>query len=180
MKQNKVYRIKRTFSVQLTPQTVDSGGVIQMTLGTLPNSSEFTNLFDQYMFEKITVRFRNARTTVPTGAGEAFPHIAFAIDYNDGTSPTTQADVLQYDTCKIHQFAEGGARTVQVSYRPRIAQSSASGNYSTDGNTWVNTSDTSAVWYGLKYFLTNWNSISFNQTILIYDVVVELALRVPK
>lgn len=180
MNKIKSYKIKRTFSVALTPQTTDSGGAIQMTLATLPAPSELTALFDQYSFEKITVRFRNARTTVPTGAGEAFPHIAYAMDFNDGTAPTLQSDILQYDNCKIHQFGEGAARSVAVSYKPRLAQSSPSGTFATDGNTWVSTSDTAAVWYGLKYFITNWNSISFNNTIIYYDVIVDLVLRVPK
>lgn len=121
--------------------------------------SNLANCFDQYRVARVELKF-----TLPRSDATEFPTLYFAPDFNDSTVPAARTDMLNYETLKMHQFAEN-RRVFTYSYVPkqRVAVGATDSALSTA--TWAHTSQ-NPLWVGAKYFITQYNSTS-NATALI-------------
>lgn len=146
----------------------------------MPSFAEFQNLFDMYTIEKVHVTIRVPRCHQPATTSSVFPTLYWALDFNDGAAPVNLDEVLQYETCKIHQFAEGSLRSARWTFTPRTNVTTPTGTQLAPVGTWLPTSDANATWNGLKYAIVNWNTTSFNNTVVWLDVKVDFALKVAK
>ncbi len=176
-----VHRIRRTYLSALPISAVDSGGAYTITAGTIPDWSDFSNLYDLYRIRRVTFKFVNWRTAAPTGTGEAFPTMVTVLDFNDTTAPATVTELITYGNHEIHQFEEG-KRTYTRSFTPKLQIQSASSTSTVlaSEGTWARTSVTTDPWLGLKYWLTNYNSTTYNNTALNLYMVFDLEFKVTK
>lgn len=79
-------------------------GVSEFKLNSLPNHTEFTNLFDQYRIIKVVVQCLPRVTQVFQNASAAPVNVfTCAVDQTDVTTPISESDVLQYDNHKTLQ-----------------------------------------------------------------------------
>lgn len=175
-----VHRIKRTSTQQLIIQAADQLNALSFSLSAVPELAELTALFDQYTIERVDVTFRVPRVHAPATTGEVFPFLTWALDYNDGTIPASIDAIRSYDSCRIHQFAEGAARSAKWSLIPKANQTSSGGNFQTNSKLWLNTDSPGQLWHGIKWGMNLWNSTTFNNTVVFVDVVYHIALRYPK
>lgn len=175
-----VHRIKRTTSSAFIPGAADTLSALTFNLSSLPDVGDFANLFDQYCIERVDVTIRVPRCAQPATTGEVFPFLTWALDYNDGTAPASLDAIRSYDSCRIHQFGEGTARSAKWSIIPKFNQSSTGGTFQSANKLWLNTADLTQAWHGIKYGLTYYNTGSFNNTVVWLDVVYHVALRHPK
>lgn len=121
-----------------------SVGSFNFSLVDVPNSSEFTTLFDQYRIDKIEIEWYPEYTELTDAAlvsNAVNAQVNTAID-PVGFSPTTVADVLQYKTL----YATGITKQHKRVLHPK---------YLIDGvipvNMFVSTSSPSLDWYGVSY-----------------------------
>lgn len=75
---------------------------LSFSLSDIPNSSEFTSLFQAYRLNKIVVRIQPKFNVGNSTGTIAAPQIVTAIDYNDDNAGFTRAQLLEYSTHRLH------------------------------------------------------------------------------
>lgn len=121
----------------------------------LPNSAEFSNLFDDYKIKKVTVRVDLPNAWTNSGQTPIFlPNIFWALDRNDG-GDATLTDLLQYPQAQIHSFYKNGYSPLIISFSPvplrDIAGSGVLTSYGAmSAPPFIRTSEMSTPHYGLK------------------------------
>lgn len=133
-----------------TSSTLDTFGSYRMTLDSLPNYTEFTNLFDAYRIIQMTVCFFPAVTmsaTVP------FPPLYTVIDYDDDTNLTAVTQAFEYPT--LQQSVAGSV--VERTFNPCAANAAYSGAFTSYArmprSTWVDVASPGVRYYALKWAL---------------------------
>lgn len=162
--------LRATRLADLSQAAADQGFQASYLLSGVPNSSEFTALYDCYRIDKVEITFvfdlGSAATT------SYYPRIVFAPDFNDSTPPTTETDVLQYSQARSYQFSDAN-RELTISIVPRVAKTvyrtAVTSAYGWDSTrTWLDTAYPDIPHFGLKFFVNNYNSTSFGGTKLRY------------
>lgn len=165
---SKIHNFKRTYQ-QVHPITLKAipaptHYTIAWTLGSLPNSSEFTTLFDQYricgvktkiIFNANSANFGSATNTY------YIPNMLMVKDYDDATALTTMAQYQEYGNFKV--FRIDYPKTTYT--RPKIAiatyGNSAFTSYSAPvGNPWVDCGSANVEYYGMKWTLDTTASVT--------------------
>jgi len=124
------------------------------SLSSLPNYSEFVNLYESYKISRIKVQFIFSSNSqdVNTGASVfALPNIVGVIDQNDNTALTTYNDYLQYKFCKIRRLD----KPMSFYFKPMFDVAAYSGVFTSYAQKtgWIDTSSPSVLHYGLKFML---------------------------
>lgn len=124
----------------------------------LPNTSEFTNLFENWRLAGVTVRIDTPLgiSNSLTNPGTLMPLILYAPDYNDGTG-VSRTDLLQYPQLKVHNFYKEGYTPLMFELNPvplrDIAGSGVLTSYSPMAKApWLRTADFTTPHYGVKFF----------------------------
>lgn len=123
---------------------------------SMPSISEFTNLFDMYMIDRVdlTLFYSNNTSGVSTPA-YSMPIWWIAEDYNSSDAATLTA-IQQYSNVRAHFLGESGGAPVRLSIRPKAtiqantSGSTYTGNISSVGPTWLNTANTDVPHFGVK------------------------------
>lgn len=123
-------------------------GSNRITLGSLPDYTEFTSLFDAYRIAQMTVTFfptlsMSGTTTAPT--------LYTVIDYDDDTAFTAVAPMLEYPS--LMQSVAG--TVVERTFNPYAANAAYSGTFTgyarMPRSTWVDAASPDVRYYGLKW-----------------------------
>lgn len=107
--------------MQLTfsPGAVDYRlGGVSIYADALPNSAEFSNLFDQYRVKDVMVRIDfNVNINTNSGVNYSPPIAYFVMDHDDPNDlPVTS--MLQYPQVITHSWVEGGYKPFIVKFKP--------------------------------------------------------------
>jgi hypothetical protein len=150
LKRDKVYSFVRKVDLGiLTPSvTVETDGTFTFSLSSLPDSTEFTSLFDNYRIYAVKLNFMPLFTD--TSATVAYPPIITAIDYDDATT-TTLAQLEEYDSSLRSYTGQFFQRVL----KPRIAVAGYGGAFTQFAQLrpWVDCASPGVIWYGLKFAL---------------------------
>jgi len=151
----------------------------------LPNSSEFTSLFDQWRLKKVHFRIDLPAAYANSGVTPVImPNIYYVSDYDDSVDCTIN-DMLQYPQCRVHNFYRDGYTPFQVSLSPKPLRDIAGSGIATGYGPmpvapWLRTADFSIPHYGLKLAI-DWSG--YHQTITVGMVITiwyELEFTNPK
>lgn len=152
---------------------------------TLPNVSEFSNLFDQWRLKNVMVRFDIAfgyqglaSTPIVT------PNLYYVADYDD-SGDATITDMLQYPQCQIHNFYRNGYEPFQVSLSPKPLRDVAGSGVSTGYGPmpvapWLRTSNMSIPHYGLKFALDWMGKVQTADIQVVITVFYNIEFTNPK
>jgi hypothetical protein len=150
LKRHKVYPFVRSVELGLiTPSvTVETDGAYAFSLGSLPDYTEFTALFDTYRIISVRICFYPLFTD--TSATVAYPPIHTVIDYDDNN--TLALNILnEYDSLQVVQTGQFFERTLT----PRIALAAYSGVFTSfsqpPAKSWIDCASPNVTHYGLKY-----------------------------
>ncbi len=176
------YRIRRTVDAgQQGIAPADQGAARFFTPGAITSWSDFSNLYDMYRVTKITYRYVCWRAAQPATTGESFPTFFYALDFNDTVAPATAQEVLDYGNAQIHTFAEGDSRVIEVTYVPKLQmQTAASTAVLPMEAGWARTSTTTDTWLGHKEWFRNYNTTTYNNTVVSVYAIVDLEFKVTK
>jgi hypothetical protein len=145
LKRNKVFTMQRSFNLGLIgPPTggVDTLTAYSFALTTVPDSGDFTGLYDQYRILQISVEF------LPTSQSGGGPLLT-AIDYDDAGTPPSVNELLSHSTLMKVAPGSGIVRTFQ----PRIAVAAYSGVFTSFAqltSPWLDNASNGILHYGLK------------------------------
>lgn len=153
----------------------------------LPNTSEFSNLFDKWKLRDIMVRI-----DVPQGfyaggtaANQVFmPDIFYISDYDD-TGFATVTDLLQYPQARRHNFSTNGYSPLILKLSPKPLVDVAGAGVSTTYGPmqvapWLRTADMSTPHYGLKFAIDSMTAAANVGIPLIFTVWYDLQFSNPK
>lgn len=150
--------------------TVNTYTVYNFSLSDLPNSAEFTGLFDMYKVTAVKVTFLPQQTqSISIGTinnPNASSRFFSVIDYNDGTAPSSIDELRQYQTCQFTSVLKPHTRYIP---KPKILD--------TNGfaiSPWMSTASPNANYFGLKVAVEPMDSTSTLS--MIYTVEVEMYL----
>lgn len=138
------------------------------SLSDLPNSTEFTSLYDMYKINCVKISFIPQQTqSISIGSinnPNASARFFSAIDYNDGSAPTSLDDLRQYQSCKMTPILRTHKRVI---FKPKILDSNG---FSI--SPWMSTASPSANYFGLKVAVEPMDSTT--TTTMIYTVEAKL------
>lgn len=122
------------------------------SIGTLPNISDITTLFDSYKITKVTVKMYPMNPNVSTAN---IYRLMTAVDYNDSATPTG-ASIREYGNMRTHMLYNDRGyiqRTFYPHVLDTIYNTSISSGFATDKpSPWISTVYTNVPHYGLKLF----------------------------
>lgn len=136
------------FGEVVTGAITEQTGGFNFSLSDLPNSAEFTALYDMYKINAVKIQFIPQQTVANSisslNSASNYARFFTAIDYNDSTAPTGGVDELrEYQTAKYTNLYRKHKRYI---YKPKILDGS-----STSRSNWVSTTSPGTNWYGIKY-----------------------------
>ncbi len=149
LKRNKIYTFSRrvSYGALTSASAIGSFGSVQFLLSNLPNFGDFVNVFDQYRILQVTV------VVLPNSIQANIP-IYTAIDYDDGSIPTTINEMYEKDTCRVSSSDQVIERTLQPRVLREVYESLSSSGYEVaPAGTWIDSSESNVPHYGLKYFI---------------------------
>lgn len=148
--------------------TLPTFGAFNFSLSDLPNYTEFTSLYDMYKINCVKITIIPQQTqSISIGSinnPNASARFFSAIDYNDGSAPTSIDDIRQYQSCKMTPILRTHKRVI---FKPKILD--------TNGfsiSPWMATTTPSANYYGLKYAVEPMESTT--TTTMTYTVEAKL------
>jgi hypothetical protein len=159
-----------TISASVSGDTINAWPI---TLSSLPGSSEFTALFDQYRILEVSYSFIPYFTEVPSTAGTVPGIFGSAIDYDDANFVLGLSDLQQYDSYQRINAVKSLTRVV----RPRSAVAMYSGAFTSFGNVygqWIDSASPSVQHYGLKTVL---HGSTFAANTAIYELEIQVVLQ---
>lgn len=123
----------------------------------LPNSSEFSALFDQWKIKSVVFRLDCPANYASAGANAApivYPLVHYVLDYDDSQNATIN-DLVQYPQYQVHNFAKDGYTPMMIKFSPKPLRDIAGAGISTGYGPmptapWIRTADMSIPHYGLK------------------------------
>lgn len=132
-------------------------GAYSFQFDDIPNKTEFTNLFDQYRINGISIRLVPNFTGSdlnPAGSVVAVPNIWSIIDYDDSVSPANLNEMLQYPNCKMTR----GQSIHKRYFRPSCLLDVAGITTGVKFKQWINMANTNIPHYGFKYHIDQLNT----------------------
>lgn len=157
--------------------TGDTKGALKFTLAACPDSSDFTNLFDQYRICGVSVLFMPTFTGSdmnPSSSTPILQPLYTCIDYDDDTSATNEDYMLAKDTMKRTRGHLSHKRYFTPMVATEIYKSLTTTGYGTKAKQWLDCANVDIPHFGLKYFIEG-NNIT--ATTLKYKVYVKLYLQ---
>lgn len=150
---NKIHQFTRSqyYSGAVSGSTsFDTFGGIYFRLQDMPNVSEFTNLFDMYRIDKVTIKFMPRANSAEAGTNQGLVKLFTVIDKDDITTPTSIAELLQYETCKVTPMSRVVTRTFKPLFAREAFQGGVTSAY-TPGSGWIDCSNPLVQHYGIKW-----------------------------
>lgn len=128
--------------------TTTTFGALTFRLVNLPNSGEFTSLYDQYKINAVNVQFFPQQTEVtrvnfPGETACAYARVITAIDYSDSTPPAQMDDLREYENCEV--------RSIVTPFSVYIDKPKYVDNTGALRTGYIATTSPSTIHYGLKY-----------------------------
>jgi hypothetical protein len=146
-----VFSIQRTWDVgNISSAVTNTYLAYSFTLGDVPNSTEFTGMFDQYRFKRVMfVALPHCTYNPVAAAANSTTKLLITPDYDDDTVLSAENDILQYPSVEIYNFDKEIRKTIT----PRMAVAAYSGaftSYANMDNQWIDAASPSVKHYGLK------------------------------
>lgn len=160
---NKVHRYKRWARRDAFIPIVSAGAAEQhlaysFQLNQVVNVTDFTNLYDQYRINKVTMYLERYQSDTTVTAGPYSAACRVVHDYNDANLLTNEDEYLEYANCKSFQVVSNKPVHKIVLY-PKIVNfiegpGGSINNQETPSNKiWINTSNQGTPHFGLKMFI---------------------------
>lgn len=161
-----VYSYKRSIYTQSFAVASGAGNAIAYAglLSTVPNQTEFTTLYDQYMIKKIVFKLIPRGMDWPTvqgGTTNVGFNIHSAIDYDDANAPTGPNDLVQYQSYRCTPANKILTRVwvpkTQGGTVNNVGTIVAANNKAYQ---WIDVAQTNIPHFGLKLYIDPTNSAS--------------------
>lgn len=144
---------RHCFIQTITQNSVIEYGVMTFRLDQLPNSAEFTSLFEMFKITRIKLRFQPSYNDSTAGAAAAsrLPIFHCSKDHDDIAFPTSVDQLYQYDSYRQFRTDRPWTIVLKPKVLPLIYGTALVNSYGVAANTWVSCDNPATNHYGLKY-----------------------------
>lgn len=169
-----VYRFQRaSFTPQWAPTTnaegyyfnsVVANGILNINGFTMPNISDFSNLFDQYKILSYSLELipRWSGLDISGDNAPGLPTIYWIYDMDDSTAPSTISELMERP--KVRKRVMKGPTMLYVKY-PCVAgmvyRSTTTTGYSAKRSPWIDMNDSNVPHYGIKYAIVGTGTTTY-------------------
>jgi len=136
----------------LSRAAADSGWGFSWTIGDLPNYTEISNLFRRFRIDLLEVTFTMTAVAV-SATLVRYPVIYLAVDYSDASAPGSLSSI-QERKHTVLAFSQAKTKFV-IRLRPRLTDTAGAILPQS-----MFTSSTSDTYYGIKFWIEDYNSTS--------------------
>lgn len=141
-------------------------------LSSLPNYTEFTNLFDQFRINMIKysiIQNRNVNQTFYDSATTlvnytALPTIVSIIDYDDSATTPNLNTLYQYQNQKVTSYGVPHKRIFSPSVLASAYETGIGTAYMPRFKQWIDTEDSSTIHFGIKWAATALDNSAISTT----------------
>jgi len=170
-----VYTVDRMFITTFTQPISDTGSYLQHALTDIPQVTDITNAFQEYRIVSVEVSFSY------NGPASSFtPTLYLVQDNADIVLPTSLNNLLATQGVAVHDFSQTKNQYIRrYSPAPQIGAYQGAGltGYALDTNErWLSTQYPNIVYYGMKYWLANFNTSVSNQQ-MVYRARYTIQVR---
>jgi len=155
-----------------TANGAPTAGFIAPTLATLPDYTDFTNLFDAYRIDCVKATFTPIQQNSLSFAARFYS----VIDYDDSNPLASLGAALEYDSVMVSTI--DNTSCVTRTFRPKFAVAAYSGVFTSfaqsSRNQWVDVASATVPFYGLKWIIEPDSAV---KAVYRLDVVVCLRLK---
>lgn len=125
------------------------------SLNQLPNYTEFVALYDQYCIKAVKVLLLPQENVSAVGnAARTTPILLTAYDYNDASAIANEAQILEYETVKMHKFTSIVTRYLSPKPAMAVYKTPLTTGYAAPTRaTWIECASPDIQHYGLKIFI---------------------------
>lgn len=169
-----VHSFKRSIFYEnlfVIPTGTPSGYAFEQKFSQLPNYTEFTAMFDQYMIKKIVLKLIpkiNTHNLASTTTGNAdLSQVHSAIDYDDATTPTSVQQLCEYQSYKMTRGSQIHTRVLV----PKIELTTDGTANAPKAYQWLDCDSPSVNHRGIKVWFSAPSSAT---TTLYYDMLVQV------
>jgi hypothetical protein len=143
------------FVIAPTP-TTSLFGQIAIELQDLPQSADYTTIFDQYRIDRVQFRISpqiNSIQATTASPNAVVPRLFVVVDRDDATVPTTLAQLREYDNVQDILPYQGIVIDFEPSVTPAVYQAGAFSGYSVapSGDHWIDAASGAVPFYGIKF-----------------------------
>ncbi len=164
--QNSRFRTVRTFGGAISVASGTAAPFMtasQFSLSQLPTFTDFTNLFDQYRINRITMRFfqpYQQTGTFPLYSAASQTNLpklflGTAIDYDDSNVPSSMDELRAYQSFRYREITNSDFRSGEVTIRPCISteiyRTSVTTAYEPRSGVWLDTAYPDVPHYAIKW-----------------------------
>lgn len=147
------------------------------TLGMLPNSADFTNLYDEYCITKAVLKFipKISQATLSNGATVAnsmLTQMHTAIDYDDSNSLPTATALSEITQYQSHRMSRGNQTHARVLV-PKVEVTGSTGQYP-KAYQWIDCDNTTVLHNGVKVVIPK---LPVASTLIYYDAMITLYFK---
>lgn len=142
------------------------------TLQDVIDYSQWTSVFDQYRFKKITMIIQG--NTINLGTSAALEPLFTCIDYDDAVTPVSVQAVMNYGNAMVHHAQCNDKRTFIPATNTAVQLTG--GSYtggSTGKNRWIDCSNTDVAHYGIKIAIPTSTTTNVNGWNVVFQYVIE-------
>jgi hypothetical protein len=163
----------------------DFGQAFQFKLQDLKNAQFYTQLYDQWRLDSITLTIECLSNNAPIGGIALMPTVYMSPDYDDAGIPGLVQDVVGRPGMKMFKFGNKMKTSYTMKIKPKRAalmyNDVVSGiGYSSPVNGWNDCNDPQITYYGIKAFYTDvLGGGDGTYTAFKIDVKYNLAFRTP-
>lgn len=135
-----------------------------------PAVTDFTNLFDEYRINSVTIIFRlEVDPSAQSGPTAVYPRLTTWKDYNDTAVPANIDEVRQRQAKQISTLFPGKniVRKVRPAVQTAILKSPSGVTVNAPKwNQWLPCSITDVEHLGMKYCIERWSSVNYTINVL--------------
>lgn len=150
----KVYTFVRCGALATTTGAgAASAAAVQAQLNTLTNSSDFTNMFDEYRLNKVivTVWLAYPPDSGALGTTAFTPTMFYVRDRNNATTPGSVTEITEYAGFRMKRLSN--QRNTKIVFKPNTLTTTGSVVGNPSYSPWLPTSDATISHYGIKYII---------------------------
>lgn len=154
------------------------GGAFQGQLNQVQAYTDFVSMFDRYKISGIKLKF--IPLTNSSEVGNAVPMIAYAIDLDDASVPSSYAELNQ----KYNVHKKRLDKPCSIYIKPRVASSIYSGlttGYAVGRPMYIDCNDAGVPHYGLKFWIRDMSlGATTTNTVVRIETTYYLSLKDPQ
>lgn len=158
------------------------GAALNFKLENVQTASDFTNLYDQYRIDKVSVKIIPLSDSATAQSSGYLPTLYWCADYDDAVRPANEAEVRQKQGVKTMRLDK--PRTIVIN-KPKAmisAQQIATTVSSLQYNGWNNCTETFVLHNGLKMWFKNVDlrATPNTQTAFRFEITYHLSFKAPQ